>query len=250
MAHTRSSRGRISVLVAEGQGLVRAGLRALLEREPDITVAAEAATGQQAVACAAHARPEVVLMDIDLPGLDGPACSRQMLSTPASDGLRVLMLLGSESDDAVLRALRAGASGLLLKDADAGELVHAVRLLAAGDAVLAPSITRRVIAQLIAQPAPAHVRPEGLAELTAREREVMALVARGLSNGEIAQRLVVSPATAKTHVSRALGKLDARDRAQLVVLAYEAGLVVPGRRPSEPARAPAPPHIGLRTVAA
>jgi DNA-binding NarL/FixJ family response regulator len=215
MAHTLASQGHVRVLVADGQGLVRAGLRSILEREPDITVAAEAATGQQAIARAARARLQVVLMDIDLPGLDAPTCSRQLLAAPESDGLHVLMLLGSETDESVLGALRAGASGVLLKDADADELVRAVRVVANGGAV----------------------------------REVMALVACGLSNGEIAERLVVSPATAKTHVSRALGKLDARDRAQLVVLAYEAGLVLPGRRPCDPGRAPALTHIGLRAVA-
>jgi DNA-binding NarL/FixJ family response regulator len=246
MAERLSGRRRIRVLVADGERLVRAGLRALLEGEPDITVAAEAGTGEQALVQAAGARPAVAVIDGDLPGLDGVECARRM----RADGLAVLMLLASESDERVLAALRAGASGLLLRDAEADELVRAVRIVAGGGAVLGPGITRRVIAELVATPAPGRPRPERLRELTAREREVMALVACGLSNREIAERLVVSPATAKTHVSRALVKLDARDRAQLVVLAYEAGLVLPGRRPPAPARAPALAHLGLRPVAA
>jgi DNA-binding NarL/FixJ family response regulator len=220
----------IRVLIAEGQGLVRAGFRALLERQEGICVTAEAGTGEETVATALRARPDVVLMDIAVPGLDGLEATRQILADTAPGDTRVLMLMTSASDDAVFGALRAGATGLLLKDAAAATLVDAVRVIACGETPLAPSLARRLVADFLTGPERLRSTPEALEELTAREREVVALVARGLSNHEIAERLVVTHATAKTHVSRALYKLHARDRAQLVALAYETGLVRPGPR--------------------
>lgn len=221
---------QIRVLIAEGQRLVRAGFRALLERQEGICVAAEAGSGEETVATALRARPDVVLMDIALPGLDGLEATRRILADMAPGETRVLMLMTSASDDAVFGALRAGATGLLLKDAAAGTLVDAVRVIACGETPLAPSLARRLVADYLTGPERLRSTPEALEELTAREREVVALVARGLSNHEIAERLVVTHATAKTHVSRALYKLHARDRAQLVALAYETGLVRPGPR--------------------
>jgi DNA-binding NarL/FixJ family response regulator len=215
----------IRVLIADGQALVRAGFHALLEVEQDITVAAEAADGEGALAAARESRPDVVLVDVDLPGLDGLEVTRRIVDDPALDGVRVMVLSTSETDQHVFGALRAGAMGFLIKDTDPTQLAEAVRVLANGGALLAPGVTRRVIAELASQPGSEQPTPEELEELTAREREVMALVAAGLSNAEIAERLVVSPATAKTHVSRALMKLHARDRAQLVMLAFKTGLV-------------------------
>jgi DNA-binding NarL/FixJ family response regulator len=215
----------LRLLIADGQGLVRAGLRALLEQQPGLRVVADAATGDEAVAATARMRPDVVLMDLDLPAAGGVPATRRILA--GTDATRVVMLMPPGSDDAVFAALRAGATGLLLKDAAPEELVSAVRAVAAGDAPLAPRFARRVVADMLARPERLGPAPEQLEELTTREREVVALVAHGLSNQEIAERLVVTRATAKTHVSRALCKLHARDRAQLVVLAYEAGLVRP-----------------------
>jgi DNA-binding NarL/FixJ family response regulator len=220
----------IRVLVAEGQGLVRAAFRVLLERHAGIAVAAEAATGDEAVAAALRVRPDVVLMDIALPGLDGLEATRQIVADTPPGETAVLMLMTGVSDEAVFAALRAGAAGLMLKDTDADALVDAVQAAADGDAPLAPRLARRLVADFLARPERLRSSPEALEELTPREREVVALVACGLSNEEIAERLVVTRATAKTHVSRALCKLHARDRAQLVVLAYEAGLVRPGPR--------------------
>ncbi|HWK26961.1 MAG TPA: response regulator transcription factor [Solirubrobacter sp.] len=208
------------VLIAEGERLVSAGLRALLERQGDLLVTAEVATAEAALATAQATRPDVVLLDADLHGALETA--RRLTDVP------VAMLLSCDAEEAVLGALRAGATGLLLKDAEPDELVAAVRAVAGGQTLLAPVLARRVVAELLARPERLRAAPEGLAELTAREREVMTLVACGLSNAEIAERLVVTRATAKTHVSRALCKLHAHDRAQLVVLAYEAGLVRPG----------------------
>jgi DNA-binding NarL/FixJ family response regulator len=213
----------LRVLIADAQGLVRAGLRALLEREPDLCVVAEAASAEEAVARAGRA--DAVLLDFDLPPAGGVAVARRL------PGARILMLMPPDSDDAVLGALRAGAGGLLAKDAAPDELVRAVRVVAAGEALLAPRFARRVVADVLARPERPRRSASELEELTAREREVVALVACGLSNQEIAERLVVTRATAKTHVSRALCKLGARDRAQLVVLAYEAGLVRPVAAP-------------------
>ena len=214
----------VGVLVADGQALVRAGLRALLESDGDISVVGEAATGEDAVALARRMRPDVVLMDARLPGLDAVEAIGRMF---AESGVAVMLLTASEHDDQIFPALRAGASGLLLKDTEPAELVRAVEVLARGDALLGPSLTRRLIDELASRPDAQLPAAELLDELTAREREVVALVALGLSNAEIAERLVISPATAKTHVSRAMVKLHARDRAQLVVLAYQNGLVLP-----------------------
>ncbi|WP_059006904.1 response regulator transcription factor [Streptomyces specialis] len=217
----------IQVLLADDQALVRAGFRALLDAQPDIAVAGEAADGEEALALVDRLRPDLVLMDIRMPRLDGPAATRRITGDPALDGVKVVMLTTFELDEYVFEAIRSGASGFLVKDTEPEELVRAVRAVVAGDALLSPGVTRRLIAEFAArskEPAAA----AGLAGLTGREREVMALVGMGLSNEEIARRLVVSPLTAKTHVSRAMVKLGARDRAQLVVLAYESGLVRPG----------------------
>jgi DNA-binding NarL/FixJ family response regulator len=219
----------IRVLIAEGEGLVRAGFRALLDGAEDLSVEAEAATGEQAIAAALELRPDVVLMDLSLPGTGGVEAARRICTEVGPGRVRVLMLIGSDSEQAVFGALRAGVTGLLLRDS-ASDLLDAIRVVATGEAVLAPSIARRLIADFLSQPSRVNSNPEQLEELTPREREVVGLVACGLSNHEIADRLVVSRATAKTHVSRALRKLHARDRAQLVVLAYEAGLVRPGPR--------------------
>ncbi|MGE7389014.1 response regulator [Streptomyces sp. NPDC004126] len=217
----------IRVLLADDQLLVRAGFRALLAAQPDIEVAGEAADGAQAVRLARELRPDVVLMDIRMPLLDGLAATRAISADQQLADVRVVMLTTFELDEYVFEAIRAGASGFLVKDTEPEELLRAVRAVVAGDALLSPGVTRRLIAEFAARsrrPAPA----EGLERLTDREREVMALVGTGLSNEEIARRLVVSPLTAKTHVSRTMVKLGARDRAQLVVLAYESGLVRPG----------------------
>ncbi|MFD5317425.1 response regulator [Streptomyces sp. NPDC127098] len=217
----------IRVLLADDQVLVRAGFRALLDAQPDVTVVAEAADGDEAVALTRRHRPDLVLMDIRMPVLDGLAATRRITGEPELDGVRVVMLTTFELDEYVFEAIRSGASGFLVKDTEPDELLRAVRAVVAGDALLSPGATRRLIAEFAARSKP----PAGavsLTELTEREREVMALVGIGLSNEEIARRLVVSPLTAKTHVSRAMVKLGARDRAQLVVLAYESGLVRPG----------------------
>ena len=219
----------IRVLLADDQGLVRAGFRALLDDAGDIEVVGEAGDGQAAVALARSTRPDVVLMDIRMPVLDGLAATRQIVADELLSGVRVLVLTTFGLDEYVFEARAAGASGFLLKNTDPAELVRAVRVVADGQALLAPSVTRRLIAEF----ADRRRRPAGparvdLAALTEREREVMALAGGGLSNEEIADRLVVSPATARTHVSRAMVKLGARDRAQLVVFAYESGLVRPG----------------------
>jgi DNA-binding NarL/FixJ family response regulator len=234
----------LRVVIAERQGLVRAGFRALLERSDAIVVAAEAATADEAVAAARATRPDVVLVDIDLQGTGGLEAAREILDEAPAGETGVVMLMASESDDAVFAALRAGATGLLLKDTEPDELVAAVRTVARGEAALAPALARRVVADLMSRPERLRSTPEQLEELTAREREVVALVAYGLSNAEIAERLVVTRATAKTHVSRALCKLHARDRAQLVALAYEVGLVRAGPGRSEgPRHDVAPPAV-------
>jgi DNA-binding NarL/FixJ family response regulator len=220
----------IRVLLADDQALVRAGFRALLDAEPDIEVVGEAGDGAQAVRLAAQARPDLVLMDIRMPGTDGLEATRQIAADPALAGTRIVILTTFELDEYVFEALRVGAAGFLVKDTEPADLVRAVRAVAAGDGLLSPGVTRRVIEQFAIRAASPHP-PRELAELTDREREVTALVGAGLSNEEIAQRLVVSRATAKTHVSRAMVKLGARDRAQLVVFAYEAGLVRPGWLP-------------------
>jgi DNA-binding NarL/FixJ family response regulator len=219
----------IRVLLADDQPLVRAGLRVLFESEPDIAVTGEAANGEEAISLARHSRPDVVLMDIRMPVLDGLEATRQIAAEAQLDAVKVLILTTFESDEYVFEALRAGASGFLLKDAEPTELLRAVRVVADGDALLSPSVTRRLITRYLATPERDLAPPQQLEALTDREREIMALVAGGLSNDEIAELLTISPATAKTHVSRAMLKLGARDRAQLVVLAYQTGLVLAER---------------------
>jgi DNA-binding NarL/FixJ family response regulator len=218
---------QIRVLIAYGDMLARAGLHALLEVEPDIAVVGSAAEGTEAVALAGQTRPDVLLMDMTLPGVEGVDVARQIVADPNTSGVALLILSASAQDEEVFSSLRAGASGFLLRDTDPSKLIHAVRTVAGGEAALAPSVVRRVIAEFASQPDPRLPSPQQLDELTSREREVMALVAAGLSNDDIAEHLVISRATAKTHVSRALRKLHARDRAQLVTLAYETGLVLP-----------------------
>ena len=225
---------RVRIVIAEGQGLVRAGFRVLLERQAGMVVAAEAASVEAAVAATLTTGADVVLMDLDLPGGGGIEAARRILDEAADAATRVVMVIASASDEAVFGALRAGATGLLLKDADPAELVAAVRVVACGEAMLAPGLASRLVADFMTRPERLRSSPEQLEELTAREREVVGLVACGLSNEEIAEQLVVTRATAKTHVSRALCKLHARDRAQLVVLAYEAGLVRPGQQMTGP----------------
>jgi DNA-binding NarL/FixJ family response regulator len=213
----------ISVVVADDQAIVRAGFRLLIEAEPDLTVLGEAADGAEAVAVARRTAPDVVLMDIRMPLLDGITATRLL----AADGAlpRVLILTTYDLDEYVMAALRAGASGFMLKDRPPEELLAAIRVIAAGDALLAPNVTRRLIEQFIRQPDPVRAVPAALAQLTIREREVLTLIAHGLSNTQLAEKLVMSVPTAKTHVSRILAKLGARDRAQLVVMAYQSGLV-------------------------
>jgi DNA-binding NarL/FixJ family response regulator len=215
----------IRVLLVDDQTLVRSGFRALLERSAEIEVIAEAADGAEAVEVTRTERPDVVLMDIRMPGVDGLEATRRITVDERLANVRVIMLTTFELDEYVFEALHAGASGFLLKDVEPEALREAVRVVAQGEALLAPSVTKRLIREFVAQPGRHRPPPERLEELTEREREVMGLVAAGLSNHEIAERLVISPATAKTHVSRAMMKLRAHDRAQLVVLAYESGLV-------------------------
>jgi DNA-binding NarL/FixJ family response regulator len=214
------------VLIADDQALVRAGFRVLIDSAPDLEVVGEASDGIQAVALARSASPDVVLMDIRMPEMDGLAATREIVAS-GPDGPRVIILTTFDIDEYVFEALRSGASGFLLKDTDPDELLQAVRIVAAGEALLAPSVTRVLIEEFATRPDPHRTPPEALSVLTDREREVLGLVARGLSNHEIAGELVISPATAKTHVSRVMMKLGARDRAQLVVIAYETGLVKP-----------------------
>jgi DNA-binding NarL/FixJ family response regulator len=218
----------IRVLVADDQTLVRAGFRVLVESAPDLEVVGEAGDGVEAVELARQELPDVVLMDIRMPRMDGLEATRRIVALDRAEAVRVLVLTTFDLDEYVYQALRAGASGFLLKDTPPADLLAAIRVVAAGDALLAPGVTRRLIAEFARRPESSAVTPAALASLTEREREVLALVARGLSNAEIAELLVVSGATAKTHVSRVLAKLGARDRAQLVMLAYETGPVTPG----------------------
>jgi DNA-binding NarL/FixJ family response regulator len=219
----------IRVLIADDQAMVRAGFGALLAAQPDIEVVGDAADGAQAVAEVAAHEPDVVLMDVRMPVMDGLEAVRRILAG-APERPRVLMLTTFDLDDYVYAALRAGASGFLLKDAPAAELVHAVRVVAAGDALLAPSVTRRLIADFAARQPAGHPQPGRVAALTPRELDVLRLIARGLSNQEIAAELVLAEQTVKTHVSRILTKTGLRDRAQAVVLAYESGLVTANSR--------------------
>lgn len=214
----------IRILVAEDQPIVRAGFRALIDAEPDMRVVAQATDGTEAVSHARRLKPHVVLMDIRMPTLDGLEATRMMTTDPALDGTRILVLTTFELDEYVFGALRAGASGFLLKGGEPTELLHAIRTVANGESLLAPSVTRTLIDAYASRPEPAPA-PAQMSELTARELAVLKLVAAGLTNPEIADRLQLSPLTAKTHVSRILSKLDARDRVQLVVIAYEAGVV-------------------------
>jgi DNA-binding NarL/FixJ family response regulator len=223
----------IRVLLADDQALVRAGFRALLDAQDDVEVVGEASDGDEAVTLSRRHGPDVVLMDIRMPGTDGLTATRAIVGDDRLAGVRIVMLTTFELDEYVFEAIRAGASGFLVKDTEPVELLRAVRAVAGGDALLSPSVTRRLIGEFAVQtrgspPAPA------LDVLTEREREVMALVAEGLSNDEIAARLHLSPMTAKTHISRAMTKLGARDRAQLVVYAYESGLVRPGSPGARP----------------
>jgi DNA-binding NarL/FixJ family response regulator len=220
----------IKVLLADDQALVRAGFRVLLEAEQGFEVIGEAADGAEAVALTRQRRPDIVVMDIRMPGTDGLAATAQITADPALGAVKVLVLTTFDLDEYVYDALRAGASGFLLKDTEPADLLRALRVIADGQALLAPTITRRLIAEFVARPQRPGPGRAVLTELTDREREVLGLVAGGLSNDEIAAHLVISPATARTHVSRIMTKLHARDRAQLVVTAYESGLVSPNSR--------------------
>jgi len=217
----------IKVLLADDEGLVRSGFKVLLDVEDDITVVGEATNGAEAVEQARATRPDVVLMDIRMPKLDGIQATTHIARTRGLEQVRVLILTTYDTDDHVFDALQAGASGFLLKDAGPAELLHAIRVVAAGDALLAPRITRRLISQFTTRRAAAQAGEDRLAVLTDRERQVLALVGQGLSNDEIGTALLLSPATARTHVSHAMAKLRARDRAQLVVIAHQTGLVSP-----------------------
>ncbi|WP_067465893.1 response regulator [Actinomadura macra] len=227
----------IRVLLADDQVLIRSGIRSLLDSEDDIEVVAEAADGQQAIALAVEHRPDIALVDIQMPVLDGIEATRQIVADPRLAGVRVVILTNYGLDEYIFRALRAGASGFLLKDTHPAELLQALRVAERGEALLSPAVTRRLISEFVARP-PDVLAAAGMESLTNREREVVALVAHGLNNDEIAETMVLSPTTAKTHVSRAMTKLGARDRAQLVVFAYQSGLVSP--------RDPSPPTSGTR----
>ncbi|MET9675595.1 response regulator transcription factor [Streptomyces sp. NPDC006482] len=216
----------IRVLLVDDQPLIRSGFRAFLDLEDDIEVVAEAADGQQALEHAREHLPDIALIDIQMPVMDGIEATRRIAADPALAGVHVVILTNYGLDEYVFDALRAGAAGFLVKDILPEDFLHAVRVAARGDALLAPSITRKLINRYVAQPLPTGAGT-GLDELTGREREAVLLVAQGLSNDEIAGRMVISPLTAKTHINRAMAKLHARDRAQLVVLAYESGLVTP-----------------------
>jgi len=218
----------IRVLLVDDQTLVRAGFRVLLESAPDIEIAGEATNGEEAVKLALQSRPDLVLMDIRMPVLDGLEATRRISAAPELAGVRVLILTTFEADEYVFEALRSGAAGFVLKDIEPADLLQAIRVVAGGEALLSPSITRRLIAEFAGRPSRRRTSAAELESLTPRERDVLALVAEGKSNNEIAESLFLSPATVKTHVSRTMSKLDARDRAQLVVTAYETGLVTPG----------------------
>jgi DNA-binding NarL/FixJ family response regulator len=216
----------IRVLLVDDQALIRTGIRALLDAEDDIEVVAEAADGEAAYERARDLVPDIVLMDVQMPVLDGIEATRRIVDDPSLEAVRVVILTNYGLDEYVFSALRAGASGFLVKDTEPDEMLQALRVTMRGDALLSPGVTRRLISEFVARP-PDAIGTASLTALTTREKEVVALVAKGLNNDEIAETLVVSPTTAKTHVSRAMTKLDARDRAQLVVLAYESGLVSP-----------------------
>jgi DNA-binding NarL/FixJ family response regulator len=220
--------GPVKVLLADDQELVRAGFRMLLEVEDNIEVVAEAGDGAGAIARARATRPDIALMDIRMPGMDGIAATKAIAATRGLERTRIIILTTYDTDENVYDALAAGASGFLLKDCGPAELLHAIRVIAAGEALLAPRVTRRLIAQFTAARTAHQAAEERLAVLTHREREVLALVGQGLNNDDIATELILSPATVRTHVTRAMTKLGARDRAQLVVTAYQTGLISPG----------------------
>jgi DNA-binding NarL/FixJ family response regulator len=220
----------IRVALADDQALVRAGFRVLLDAEPGFQVVGEAVNGREAIELARAHRPQVMLMDIRMPEISGIEATRQIAADPALDAVRVLILTTFELDEYIVEALQAGASGFLIKDTQPVDLVRAVKVVAAGDSLLSPSVTRRLIGEFVNRSDPSVTPSPALDALTDREREVLALVGGGLSNEEIAAQLFISVATARTHVSRAMTKLHARDRAQLVVAAYESGLVTPGQR--------------------
>ena len=217
----------LRLLVADDQPLVRSGLRMLVDSADDMVIVGEAATGAAAVEMARELLPDVVLMDIRMPEMDGVEATRRICADPLMQDVRIMVLTTFDLDEYVFGALRAGASGFILKDADPDDLLEAIRLVASGETLLAPAATARLVAEFVRQPSADRTVPTDLAELTEREREVLALVGRGLSNTEIGAEIFISPATAKTHVGRVLQKLGARDRAQLVVVAYETGLVTP-----------------------
>ena len=219
----------IRVLLADDQALVRAGFRSILQTADGIDVIAEAADGGEAVRLCHQHRPDVILMDIRMPGTDGLEATHQICASTGATGPRVIILTTYEADDYVYAAINAGASGFLVKDTEPADLFQAIRVVAGGEALLSPRVTRRLIADIAARPDRDHGTPVSLSGLTDRERQVMALVAEGLSNADIARELVLSPHTAKTHVNRAMTKLGVRDRAQLVIVAYETGLVSPRR---------------------
>lgn len=218
----------VRVLIVDDQALVRAGFRVLLEADADIEVVGEAEDGEQAISMAAELAPDVILMDIRMPGTDGIEATRRILEASGERAPKVLVLTTFDADEYVYEALRVGASGFLLKDTEPRQLTDAIHIVACGQALLAPSVTRRLITEFASRPEVRRAHPAQLEALTEREHEVLVLVARGLSNDEIAGALFISPTTAKTHVSRVMMKLGARDRAQLVVFAYESGLVTPG----------------------
>jgi DNA-binding NarL/FixJ family response regulator len=220
----------IRVLLADDQKLIRAGFRVLIDTEADLQVIGEATDGQQAVELARSERADVVLMDIRMPGVDGLEATKRICADEDLAGVKVVILTTFESDEYVYQALRAGASGFLVKDTEPADLLQAIRVAARGEALLSPSVTRRLITDLARRPERLPLSDQALSALTDREREVLALVAEGMSNDEIAASLYLSPLTSKTHVSRIMSKLNARDRAQLVVIAYESGLVTPGTR--------------------
>jgi DNA-binding NarL/FixJ family response regulator len=222
----------IGILIADDQALVRAGFRMILEAEQDLRVLAEAKDGEEAVQAARHSQPEIVLMDIRMPKMDGLEATRRIIAASRQPP-RVLMLTTFDLDEYVFDALHAGASGFLLKDVPPEQLVAGIRVVAEGDSLLSPSVTRRLIESFVRERPRTPETPPGLEELTARELEILGLIARGLSNAEIAEQLVVSGTTVKTHVARVLSKLDLRDRVQAVVLAYEAGIVVPSHHRGE-----------------
>jgi DNA-binding NarL/FixJ family response regulator len=217
----------IRVAVADDQALVRLGLRVLLESEEDLELVGEAADGREALDLVRRERPDVVLMDVRMPVMDGLEALRAITADAGLAGTRVVVLTTFELDEYVFEALRSGASGFLIKDSEPADILRAIRVVARGESLLSPTVTRRVIGEFASRPVPARTPVRSLDPLTEREREVVALVAEGLSNDEIAERLVVSPATVRTHVGRAMSKLDARDRAQLVVLAFQSGLAAP-----------------------